>query len=88
MARFVPRQVVTGAMATLPAPDQEMLARQEFQDRFIAMIRDALRAGPRGAKLDIAHDWLVGFPSPECPLSGLPLAWRNGSECADCHGTL
>jgi pimeloyl-ACP methyl ester carboxylesterase len=43
-----------GAMATLPAPDQAMLTRPEFQDRFIAMIREALRAGPRGAQWDTA----------------------------------
>jgi pimeloyl-ACP methyl ester carboxylesterase len=54
MARFAPRQIVKGAMATLPEPDQEMLTRPEFQDRFIAMIREALRAGPRGAQWDTA----------------------------------
>lgn len=54
MAGFAPRQIVKGAMATLPAPDQEMLTRPEFQDRFIAMIREALRAGPRGAQWDTA----------------------------------
>ncbi len=54
MARFAPRQIVKGAMATLPAPDQEMLTRPEFQDGFIAMIREALRAGPRGAQWDTA----------------------------------
>ena len=54
MARFAPRQIVKGAMAALPAPDQEMLNRPEFQGRFIAMIREALRAGPRGAQWDTA----------------------------------
>lgn len=54
MARFAPHQIVRGAMATLPAPDQETLARPEFQDRFIAMIKEALRAGPRGAQWDTA----------------------------------
>jgi pimeloyl-ACP methyl ester carboxylesterase len=54
MARFAPRQIVKGAMATLPALDQEMLSRPEFQDRFIAMIREALRVGPRGAQWDTA----------------------------------
>ena len=54
MARFAPRQIVKGAMATLPVPDQAMLTRPEFQDRFIAMIREALRAGPRGAQWDTA----------------------------------
>jgi pimeloyl-ACP methyl ester carboxylesterase len=54
MARFAPRQIVKAAMAALPAPDQEMLTRPEFQGRFIAMIREALRAGPRGAQWDTA----------------------------------
>jgi pimeloyl-ACP methyl ester carboxylesterase len=54
MARFAPGQIVKGAMATLSAPDQEMLTRPEFQDGFIAMIREALRAGPRGAQWDNA----------------------------------
>jgi hypothetical protein len=31
-----------------------MLTRPEFQDRFFAMIREALRAGPRGAQWDTA----------------------------------
>jgi pimeloyl-ACP methyl ester carboxylesterase len=53
-ARFAPRQIVKGAMATLPVPDQAMLTRPEFQDRFIAMIREASRAGPRGAQWDTA----------------------------------
>ena len=54
MARFAPRQIVKGAMAALPAPDQEMLTQPEFQDGFIEMIREALRAGPRGAQRDTA----------------------------------
>jgi pimeloyl-ACP methyl ester carboxylesterase len=54
MARFAPRQIVKAAMATLPVPDQAMLTRPEFRDRFIAMIREALRAGPRGAQWDNA----------------------------------
>ena len=54
MARFAPRQIVKGAMATLPVPDQAMLTRPEFQDRFIAMIREAFLAGPHGAHWDTA----------------------------------
>jgi pimeloyl-ACP methyl ester carboxylesterase len=54
MARLAPRQLVKAAMVALPAPDQEMFARPEFQGRFIAMIREALRAGPRGAQRDTA----------------------------------
>lgn len=41
-------------MARLPVPDRAMLTRPEFQDRFIAMIREALRARPRGAQWDTA----------------------------------
>ena len=52
MARFAPRQIVKGAMAALPSPDQAMLIRPEFQERFIATIREAVRAGPRGAQWD------------------------------------
>ena len=54
VARFAPRQLVKGAIATLPAPDREMLTRPEFPARFISMIREALRSGPRGAQWDTA----------------------------------
>lgn len=54
MARWTPRRVVEGAIATLPEPDQVWLARPEFQQGFIAMIREALFAGARGAQWDNA----------------------------------
>jgi pimeloyl-ACP methyl ester carboxylesterase len=53
-ARFRPRRVIEGAIATLPAPDQAILARPEFQRGFIAMIREAVLAGPHGAQWDTA----------------------------------
>jgi pimeloyl-ACP methyl ester carboxylesterase len=54
MVRFTPRQFIEGAIATLPVPDQAVLARPDFRQGFIAMIREALFAGPRGAQWDTA----------------------------------
>ena len=54
MVRFTPRQFIEGAIATLPVPDQAVLARPDFRQGFIAMIREALLAGPRGAQWDTA----------------------------------
>jgi pimeloyl-ACP methyl ester carboxylesterase len=54
IARFTPRRFIEGATATLPACDQAMLARPDFQQGFIAMVREALLAGPRGAQRDTA----------------------------------
>jgi pimeloyl-ACP methyl ester carboxylesterase len=54
VVRFAPRRFIEGAIATLPAPDQALLARPDFQQGFIAMIREALLAGPRGAQRDTA----------------------------------
>jgi pimeloyl-ACP methyl ester carboxylesterase len=52
VARFAPSRFIEGATATLPPPDQALLARPDFQQGFIAMIREALLAGPRGAQWD------------------------------------
>ena len=54
IVRFTPGRFIEGAIATLPAPDQAMLARPDFQQGFITMIREALLAGPRGAQWDTA----------------------------------
>jgi pimeloyl-ACP methyl ester carboxylesterase len=54
MVRFTPRRFIEGAIATLPAPDQAQLARPDFRQGFIAMISEALLAGPRGAQWDTA----------------------------------
>jgi len=54
MARLLPRRVIEGAMATLPPLDQALLTRSEFQQGFIAMIREAFLAGPHGAHWDTA----------------------------------
>ena len=54
IVRFTPRQFIEGAIATLPVPDQAVLARPDFRQGFIAMIREALLVGPRGAQWDTA----------------------------------
>jgi pimeloyl-ACP methyl ester carboxylesterase len=54
IVRFTPRRFIEGAIATLPVPDQAVLARPDFRQGFIAMIREALLAGPRGAQWDTA----------------------------------
>jgi pimeloyl-ACP methyl ester carboxylesterase len=54
MVRFAPRRFIDGAIATLPVPDQAVLARPDFRQGFIAMIREALLTGPRGPQWDTA----------------------------------
>jgi len=54
IVRFTPRRFIEGAIASLPVPDQAVLARSDFRQGFIAMIREALLAGPRGAQRDTA----------------------------------
>jgi pimeloyl-ACP methyl ester carboxylesterase len=54
MVRYWPHYVIAQAKAGLPAPDQVVLARPDFQRAFVAVIQEGLRAGPRGAQLDTA----------------------------------
>ena len=54
MVKRWPNRFITGAMAGFPAPDQAVLARPDFQRAFVALIKEGLRAGPRGAQLDSA----------------------------------
>jgi len=54
MARWAPGRVIEGTMAAMPMPDREILARPEFQVAYLATIREALRAGTRGAQRDTA----------------------------------
>jgi len=49
-----PSRFITEAMAGLPATDQAVLARPDFQRAFVALIKEGLRSGPRGAQLDSA----------------------------------
>jgi pimeloyl-ACP methyl ester carboxylesterase len=52
LVRFTPRRFIERVIATLPVPDQAVLARSDFRQGFIAMVREALLAGPRGAQRD------------------------------------
>jgi pimeloyl-ACP methyl ester carboxylesterase len=54
MARYAPHSFIKGAISSLTPPDQALLDDQNFQQRFIALIKDALRAGPSGAQWDTA----------------------------------
>jgi pimeloyl-ACP methyl ester carboxylesterase len=52
MARFAPDRVVANAIAALPEPDRQVVARPEIQKGFLKMIQESLRQGPRGAQRD------------------------------------
>jgi pimeloyl-ACP methyl ester carboxylesterase len=54
MVQYWRRRFIAQAIGGLPAPDQAVLARPDFQRAFVAMIQEGLRAGPRGAQLDTA----------------------------------
>lgn len=50
MPRIAPGSFVAGAVSVLPEPDRKIvLADPEFQKGFIAMVREAMRQGTRGA---------------------------------------
>jgi pimeloyl-ACP methyl ester carboxylesterase len=53
-AGYSPRSLIRGVISSLPPPDRALLADSDFQRQFIAVIQDALRAGPSGAHWDTA----------------------------------
>jgi len=54
LARHAPRSLIAQAMAVLPEPDRAALARREVQQAVVVAFLEALRSGPRGARLDTA----------------------------------
>lgn len=60
-ARFAPNRLIAQAKSLLPGPDREIvLSGREFQQGFIAMVREAFRQGVRGAyhgSLLTVTDW-------------------------------
>ena len=52
MTYLAPQKMIANAAAALPAADRAIVALPEFQAGFLAMIREALRRGPRGAQHD------------------------------------
>jgi pimeloyl-ACP methyl ester carboxylesterase len=49
MARFAPRLMIANATSLLPEPDRRVVSDPDIQKGFIAMVREALRQGTRGA---------------------------------------
>jgi pimeloyl-ACP methyl ester carboxylesterase len=54
MAHYAPHSFIKGVISSLSAPDQALMTDPNFQQRFIALIKDAIRAGPSGAQWDTA----------------------------------
>lgn len=52
MCRLAPQKVIANAVAALPQPDREVLARPEFQKGFLTIVLEAARKGPRGPQHD------------------------------------
>lgn len=52
MTYLTPDKVIANALAALPEADRVIVAQPEVQQRFLAMIQEALRHGPRGAQHD------------------------------------
>lgn len=52
MSRLTPDRVIANALAALPEPDRAIMSQPELQKRFLAMVQEAMRHGPRGAQHD------------------------------------
>jgi pimeloyl-ACP methyl ester carboxylesterase len=53
-ARYAPERLIAQSMRSFAEPDRAVMARQEFQAAFVAMVREATRSGGRGAQHDMA----------------------------------
>ncbi len=65
--RVTPGFTVDRGTAMLSKPDQAVVADPRIRRDFLAMLRDALRQGPRGPLLDLrlgAREWQVEVPPP------------------------
>lgn len=54
MAHYAPHSFIKGVISSLPPADQSLMTDPNFQQRFIALIKDAIGAGPSGAQWDTA----------------------------------
>jgi pimeloyl-ACP methyl ester carboxylesterase len=52
MTRVAPGKIITNMMSTLPEADRTMMRLPEVQQTFLAMFKEALRQGSRGAQHD------------------------------------
>jgi pimeloyl-ACP methyl ester carboxylesterase len=50
MARLAPKRFLASANSLLPEPDRQVVSDPDFQKGFLAMFREALRQGVRGAQ--------------------------------------
>jgi pimeloyl-ACP methyl ester carboxylesterase len=79
LARLAPRRTVQQAVAALPPPDQHVLEREDRRRLFLELIRDAQRAGPRGAQHDLAlmaSPWDFDLSAISAPT----LLWHGGAD--------
>jgi pimeloyl-ACP methyl ester carboxylesterase len=52
MTRLTPGKVISNLMSTLPEADRIVMRQPEVQQTFLAMLKEALRQGPRGAQYE------------------------------------
>lgn len=52
MSRLTPDRVIANALAALPEPDRAIMSQPELQKKFLAMVQEAMRHGPRGPQHD------------------------------------
>jgi len=78
-ARFAPKRVGAQAMASLPEPDREMMARPYIARGFARDVAEATRSGPRGAQLDsrlIVTPWDIPIGKITMPVK----LWHGGND--------
>ncbi len=71
MARYAPDLSANRATSSLSPPDQVVVAEPRIRHAYLAMLRDALRQGPKGALLDLqlaAREWEVVPPRDPIPV--------------------
>lgn len=69
--RLAPGKFVANAAALLPEPDRQVISDPEIQAGFIAMVREALRQGSRGAFLEsllTVSEWGFSLQDIQAPI--------------------
>lgn len=80
MPRIAPKRFVAQANSLLPAPDRPIVATDPvFQKGFIAMVREAMKQGTRGAHCEsllTISDWGFRLQDIQTPV----LLWHGGAD--------
>lgn len=79
MANIAPKIMVANAASLLPQPDRTVISDPEMQKGFIAMLREALRQGTRGAfheSLLTVSDWGFRLQEIQMPI----LLWHGEAD--------